>query len=259
LVGERQQIAYSDEDLSSLVGEVREGVTLVQNLVQILRSPRVGPRQLSRALPELVSACDQVVGPLSRLATASADVLSTDRPAVEALAELSSRSIACLRAVSAQLADTVGEGLGARRRLEIDALASSAAEELSELCRLGELASYVAAPRPDRVDLADVAGVGRDRPQAERMAQVDVRLLRLFLEVAAKAVTGVALEGAIEKGLINMHRAADGSHVLSLRAASAWSASGALDADHRVLAGVARRSGWEWVLTESVGTLTLTP
>jgi len=253
LIGERQ--TGIDEDLSSLVGEVREGVTLVQNLVQVLRSPRVGPRQLSRALPELASACEQAIGPLSRLAASSMDVLSKDTSAVGALSELSARAIACLRAVSTRLADT-SDRLGARRRLEIDALAASAVKELTALCSLGELVSYLAAPRPGDVDLADVAGVGLDSPQLERTVRADVRMLTLFLDVASREVSGTALEGAVDKGMVSLQRGANRRPLLLMRGGSA-PASGASAVIHEVLTAVARRSGHEWTLTDAGGTLKL--
>lgn len=256
--GVRQSVVQRDEDLSSLVGELREGVTLVQNLVQILRSPRLGPRQLSRELPELAQASDQVAQPLRRLAAASADVLAAEPEAVEALTLLSERATTAQRQVSAELTDLSHDELGARRRLEIDAVASTAVEHLAALCHLGELLSFAASPRIASVDLADVADVGRERPQAERMARADSRMVRLLLDMAVRELAHVSLENVAGTEIVELGRTPDGRVMITVRAQSSNPVvSESSLATHRVLSAVARRSGHEWTLTATGGALTL--
>lgn len=149
--GERQEPAKAD--LSRAVGSVREGAIALENLGQLLRSPRVGPRSLSRALPALQEAPQALASAftaLERAARTAADAGPEDEPA----AVLSSAS-RVLDELGAELAELRGS-IGARARLMLEARVRRARLACAPALELSAAIGHALEPRPAPLDLAEL-------------------------------------------------------------------------------------------------------
>ena len=149
--GEKRSEAKAE--LSRAVGSVREGAIAMENLGQLLRSPRVGPRSLSRALPALQEAPQALAAAFSaveRAARVAADVA----PEEEASTVLSGAR-AILDELRAELAELRGS-VGARARLMLEARVRRVRQACAPALALCDALGHAAEPRPVVVDLGEL-------------------------------------------------------------------------------------------------------
>src|SRR5262245_55027736 len=119
-------------DQAALRGAIREGVAAIQNLGQLLRSPRVGTRALALALPAVSEGTEALLQALAALQDALCEhgAPSAEADAARSVLAFAAQRVGDLDQVLAGGADAPATGtraprsnprVGARRRLEIEA------------------------------------------------------------------------------------------------------------------------------------------
>src|SRR5262245_37300870 len=119
-------------------GKIRDTLGGLRNLEQLLRSMRVGPKGLERALPDVHSACE----PCTQAAHALLQRLRNALPNVSAAVDLEDFLLTRMTATSAALEAAMGRPMNARNRLTLEQALSAALPELDAgsdlLALLGE-------------------------------------------------------------------------------------------------------------------------
>ncbi len=141
-------------DISAARGGVRDGIAAIQNLAQLLRSPRVGARALARAVPEVREGAAALRDAAQALDQAIAGAAGSE-PAT-ARAAHSVLGFAAERARALEAALEVGRRIDVRRRLGLDAEVNAAAAELGTVLMLVDLLGAEPERRHTPVDLLDV-------------------------------------------------------------------------------------------------------
>lgn len=279
-------------DLVALRGAVREGVAGIQNLGQLLRSPRVGTRALALAVPAVREGAEGLRVALSALEEALCEHLA---PGAEAEAARSVLVFAAQR--TSELTRVLEHGadgpagaraagaranprVGARRRLEIEAEVMSL---LAELATVQALIDLFASPGPPRtaaaqVDLGEILGeVGAGpRPGPSIEVSLDLGEDRTFVGDArqAAALIELAIAVVVDRARsaplrLSAARATDGRLGVRLRRYEARPASAGVEVSVRAplhasipplsaaLAPAARRAGFEATVSEDQAEVTI--
>jgi hypothetical protein len=241
-------------DLVGVVGAVREGVTTVDNVVTVLRSPRVGPRQLLRALPDLVDAVRAVAEVFARVDALVTWLFAPSDPARDAVARMGATAKTSLLALADALELGVASGLGARVRLELEAHASEVAARLALVGVVVELLPAAAAPHLASLDLADLVEGARGHDPIRADPQVFAGLL----EAASRVSCGMPWRRAASARPPEVRKRGDRLELVfplppdPAHDAVARSPRPAdVVATQAVLEGLARRGGHEWVREDS--------
>lgn len=143
-------------DIDVARGAIREGVAAIHNLGQLLRSPRVGPRPLARAIPEVREGCEALRGALDDLRTALGARLGAETDLAQlagAALDLAARRV---EGLALALEGNEKRPVEARRRLAVEGEVRKVAGDLDTVLWLVDLLAAVASPRPVQVDLAEV-------------------------------------------------------------------------------------------------------
>lgn len=153
--------------LAELRGPIRDGVAAVQAFGQLLRSPKVGPRQLGRALPDVLRGAWQLSEDLAEAATG----LGPGLP--EAVGGAVVVALSAARDRTAVFAATL-EGHGdkaieARRRLELEGAVIRLSRELEGALCVIDFALAAASPRKVFLGVADLL---RERKPPPALVQV---------------------------------------------------------------------------------------
>lgn len=198
----------NEDELLFARGEVRDGAAAIENLGHLLGSRRVGPRVLSRALPEVVAGAALLRDAIDRLGESMARFFGDDDVAVDGVRRVVTHSVAKVVELAREL-EGKHDGLDARDRLRFEANVKRTASELDSLARLADLVCSAAAPRPTSLDLRDVLSRG-PTPVEQRsqpgplpvVARIDVRTknaltgdARLFVQMLELAVLTAARAG----------------------------------------------------------------
>jgi hypothetical protein len=142
------------QDIAVARGGVRDGIAAIQNLAHLLRSARVGPRSIARAVPEVRAGCAGLRRAMVALEEAIAAEVGVDRETV--LGASTVLAFAAQRATEVEeLLDVQGR-LETKHRLHLDAAVGVAAAELGTVLTVIELLSETARRRASPVDLGDV-------------------------------------------------------------------------------------------------------
>lgn len=157
------------KDLVAAAGAVREGIAAIQNVAQLLRSPRVGPRSLERAVPDLAVAATQLQGALAEFRDVVSERLGDDVEGRQAVAALEAHGAGRVdeliveieagsasrpsgtagRASGGPTGRASGSGpLGARRRLALEARVRRVAAELEGVLDVADVLVMAADAQP---------------------------------------------------------------------------------------------------------------
>lgn len=280
-------------DLAALRGAVREGVAGIQNLGQLLRSPRVGTRALALAVPAVREGAEGLRAALSALEEALCVHLTpgAEADAARSVLELAAQRTSDLTRVLEHGADGSAAGpraagaranprVGARRRLEIEAEVMSLLAELATVQALIDLFASAGPPRTAaaQVDLGEIlveAGAGpRPGPSIEvsldlggdRTFVGDARQAAALIELAIAVVVDRARSAPLR---LSAARSADGRLGVRLRRYEPRPASAGVEASVRAplhasipplsaaLGPAARRAGFEATVSEDQAEVTI--
>jgi hypothetical protein len=166
--------------LLAVGGAIREAAAGAHNLVELIRSQRVGPRPLAEAIPTCVEGAPPEM--LRRLEAACQSVMGKRDPDVSALVERVVDGQRGLRAASMLRASR----LGARARLELEVSVSALARDLSALSRSAELLGAASIPRKVVVELDELlvpAGTSDSRGHGGAL-RTDPRIAAAMISLA---------------------------------------------------------------------------
>jgi hypothetical protein len=153
-----------DSALQHARGELRDAVGALNNLDQLLRSLRVGPRALASVLPDVHSSCVQLSRSAGELLKAIADKLLPDTRATDALGEFIVPRIAELER---ELALAMRRSMTAKHRLHLERVISRLTSELDGARELIDLLEEATSAPGVRVDLKDLLQQTFTRSDAE--------------------------------------------------------------------------------------------
>lgn len=147
------QLRSSDASLEAARGSLRETLSALRNLEQLLKSIRVGPRALSSVIPDVHASCQSLAPTISALLTAVAGQLSDPAPTQEL------EAFALPRAK--ELVDALGKArrktLTAKKRLDLEQLVAEKTNELDAVRALAECLDEASSGRQVHIDLTQLA------------------------------------------------------------------------------------------------------
>lgn len=134
-------------------GSLRETLSALRNLEQLLKSVRVGPRALASVIPDVHASCQSLPGTLSGLFAGIAERAADPAPAREFEAYALPRA--------KDLVDALAKGrrkpLTAKKRLDLEHIVSVRTGELDALRALVECLNDALSGREVHVDLGQLA------------------------------------------------------------------------------------------------------
>jgi hypothetical protein len=187
--------------LAALGGVMRDTVGAIHNLQHLLGSVKVGPKALSRVLPDVHASCNPMIEAVKDLVAAA----SVRSEAVPSSTELASLVVARMRELEQALEQATSGALRASDRLNLEGAVGRVVKDLDGALELVELVVEASATGRVPVDVTDVVresanrpdtGSGRGRrvrvsfsvPPAPLLVRVNPRLaLRLFAFAVAAA------------------------------------------------------------------------
>ncbi len=186
-------------------GDVRDGVASIEHFLQVLASRRVGPRVLSRGIPEVLAGCTPLHTALASLARSLAAELASDTAGLDAVTALLAHATSRLHELEAALVAHASVSLDARERLALEAVVRRVAADLGAVVRLVDLLGAAVTSETTTIDLDDALAQRRARPRPGTtpvLVSVDVRVseltvgdARLVLELLDHAVATVVRAG----------------------------------------------------------------
>ena len=209
--------------LAAARGEVRDGVSAVENLDQLLGSRRVGPRQLPHAILGVQEGCVGLLNALVVLEKQMATHLRGDDEGITSVASILAYASGLVRELAETLKGREKAAIDARERLRLEAIVHRIALELDTVMRLTDLLSASATSRSTVIDLGDVLAERRppSRTLTPVLAMVELRApalvgdARIVLELLEFAVATVARAG-VEAPRIVADRGADELLVITI-------------------------------------------
>ncbi len=169
-------------------GKLRDTLGGLRNLEQLLRSMRVGPKGLERAIPDVHSACEPAKEAVRALFIRLREAL----PEAVAVTELESFLLGCMTTTSEALHKAMGRPMNAKNRLALEQDLTAqlprldAGSELVEL--LGEAAWGPSVTSP----FSDLLAAGRGSERGSGAPSVRAKLLSDFSSVELDIPPGVA-------------------------------------------------------------------
>ncbi len=160
-------------------GKLRDTLGGLRNLEQLLRSMRVGPKGLERALPDVHSACEPATIAVRALLTR----LRAELPDVSAREELETFLLARMLGTTHALENAMGRPMNAKNRLSLEQALTAALPELDAgsdlLALLGEAVwgSSVCSP------FSDLLAAGRLPDRGSGLPATRAKLLSDFSRV----------------------------------------------------------------------------
>lgn len=202
--------------LAAARGEVRDGISAVENLDQLLGSRRVGPRQLPHAILGVQEGCVGLLNALVELEKQMATHLRGDDEGIASVASILAYASGLVRDLAETLKGREKAAIDARERLRLEAIVHRIARELDTVMRLTDLLSASATSRSTVIDLGDVLAERRppSRTLTPVLAMVELRApalvgdARIVLELLEFAVATVVRAG-VEAPRIVADRGAD--------------------------------------------------
>ncbi len=195
-------MSFSDA-LAAARGKVRDGVSAVENLDQLLGSRRVGPRQLPHAILGVQEGCVHLQEALVELEAEMAKHLRGDAEGMASVASILTHAEGRVRELADTLKGREKVTIDARERLRLEAIVHRIAVELDTVMRLTDLLSASAMSRSTVIDLDDVLAERRppSRALTPVLAMVELRApalvgdARIVLELLEFAVATVVRAG----------------------------------------------------------------
>lgn len=255
------------ERLAAARGAVRDGAAAVESFAQLLGSRRVGPRGISRALPEVQEGCAVLRAALGELDAALAEELAGDDDAVEASRAVLAHAGAEAARLEAELdGEPIGPGrraarakapverpLDARQRLALEAVVRHASRELAGALLLVDLLVAAIDLRPTPLNLTDVLRErGSQRSPGQPSARIEVacggdcdnieadpRVIGGLIELAA----GVLIGAGAPRARLSAQRRADGRLAVTLASGAGAVPPGTVDVDVPLRDGGPRARG----------------
>ena len=189
--------------LAAARGKVRDGVSAVENLDQLLGSRRVGPRQLPHAILGVQEGCVHLQEALVELEAEMAKHLRGDAEGLASVASIIAHAEGRVRELVDTLLGREKATIDARERLRLEAIVHRIAVELDTVMRLTDLLSASATSRSTVIDLGDVLAERRSpsRSLTPVLAMVELRApalvgdARIVLELLEFAVATVVRAG----------------------------------------------------------------
>ena len=209
--------------LAAARGEVRDGISAVENLDQLLGSRRVGPRQLPHAILGVQEGCSGLVSALAKLEAQMALHLAGDDEGIASVASILAHASGLVSELAATLEGREKAAIDARERLRLEAIVHRIAVELDTVMHLTDLLSASATSRSTVIDLGDVLAERRppSRTLTPVLAMVELRApalvgdARIVLELLEFAVATVVRAG-VEAPRIVADRGADELLVITI-------------------------------------------
>jgi hypothetical protein len=209
--------------LAAARGKVRDGVSAVENLDQLLGSRRVGPRQLPHAILGVQEGCGHLQEALVELEAAMTTHLGGDAEGIAAVASILAHAADRVRELVDTLMGREKAVIDARERLRLEAIVHRIALELDTVMRLTDLLSASATSRSTVIDLGDVLAERRppSRTLTPVLAMVELRApalvgdARIVLELLEFAVATVVRAG-VEAPRIVADRGAEDLLVITI-------------------------------------------
>ncbi|MCA9633452.1 MAG: hypothetical protein KC766_37640 [Myxococcales bacterium] len=134
-------------------GSLRETLSALRNLEQLLKSIRVGPRALSSVIPDVHSSCQSLSNTISSLLGSVAGRIADASPTQEL------EAFALPRAK--ELVDALGKArrktLTAKKRLDLERIVAAKTNELDAVRALAECLDEAASGRQVHIDLSQLA------------------------------------------------------------------------------------------------------
>ncbi len=169
-------------------GKLRDAVGGVRNLEQLLRSMRVGPKGLERAIPDVHSACEPTREALQGLFTRLRGAL----PTAPAVAELEAFLLGWLSKTNAALGAAMGRPMNAKNRLALEQDLAAALPQLDAATELVELLGESAWGPSVTSPFADLLDAGRVSDRGSGAPSVRAKLLSDFSAIELDMPPGVA-------------------------------------------------------------------
>lgn len=172
-------------------GVLRDMLGSLRNLDQLVRSMRVGPKGLERAIPDVHSACQpsmQAVRELNRLLV---EALPHEQEAIEAV---SAFVLGCMERVTASLQAASGHSMTAKNRLALEQMLREmlpqleAGRDLLELLAEAAWTPAVASPVLEMLSIRQVSEGTASLPTVE--VRIDGHLARFEVELPPSLMQG---------------------------------------------------------------------
>lgn len=196
--------------LAASRGKVRDGVSAVENLDQLLGSRRVGPRQLPHAILGVQEGCVSLLDALTELEGAMKTHLTDDAEGMASVASILAHASGLVNELVDTLKGREKAAIDARERLRLEAIVHRIAVELDTVMRLTDLLSASATLRSTVIDLGDVLAERRPptRTLTPVLAMVELRApalvgdARIVLELLEFAVATVVRAGVVAPRIV---------------------------------------------------------
>ncbi len=224
--------------LDTARGGLREGVSALRNLLRLLGSPVIGPRQLLELLPELEANCRAIASNSALLLAGTRERAPLTERTAAAVAELVEHQV---ERITAALREATPSRLKARERLTLEEVARGCLEKLDAARGLVELLDEAAWGLATPVELRDAvrgAFVLKDRgsrppavvpvvltPTANRIElSLNPRLAARLVPLAVASLEGgvtaprITLSTLGERALLDVERSAIAGEELLLGA-----------------------------------------
>ena len=192
-------------DLTDARGAVREGVTAIENLAQLLRSRTVGPRQLGHALPEMRLGCVHLAEAIAEVKRAMTNYLASDPAGLAAFLGMLSHASVRVDELGVAIRAKEPTPLDARERLALESVVRRIGGELDAMLRLIDLVGVATTMRTADIDLS--ALLAERRRPSQRLTPVhaiielraptfraDARVVLELLEFAVATVVRAGVE-----------------------------------------------------------------
>ncbi len=149
---------------SDALGAVRDGAAALQALAQLLRSPLVGPRQLSRVLPEMQAGAEALAQDFQR----SIDAFCLTFAATPALSSAAEVALGLMRdrvaAFAGSLRASADKNVDTRQRLSLEGATALLSRDLDTALCVLDLLTAAAAPRSVRIAFCELVRERRPGP-----------------------------------------------------------------------------------------------
>jgi hypothetical protein len=196
-----------DPRLAAASGVMRDTLGAIHNLQHLLGSVRVGPKGLSRVIPDVHASCAPMIGAAHELVAG----VSARLPSVESAVALGELVIRRMQELEASLDHAKKSAFRASDRLHLETDIAGAVRDLDGALELVELLVEASASGSVPVDVTDViretavradAGSGRRRIQVAFLNPAEPIAVRVNPRLALRLVAlGVALSATRDGGV----------------------------------------------------------
>ncbi len=172
----------ADASLEAARGSLRETLSALRNLEQLLKSIRVGPRALSSVIPDVHSSCQSLAATISSLLGSVASRISDPAPTHE----LEAFALPRARELVEALGKSRRKTLTAKKRLDLEQVVAIKTNELDAVRALAECLDEASGGRQVHIDLSQLAqqALAAGGETAGPRAHIGLTAERLGLELS---------------------------------------------------------------------------